>query len=87
MVTQLIQEAFENKGDLVVLWLDLTNAYGSIPQAGGGGSEPAPYPWQVQRPLVHTELLQRLQFEGLVWDYNISGSSLRRGSSLDVQFQ
>lgn len=31
MVTQLIREARENKGDLAVLWLDLTNAYGSIP--------------------------------------------------------
>lgn len=32
VVTQLIREARETKGDLVVLWLDLTNAYGSIPQ-------------------------------------------------------
>lgn len=31
VVTQLIQEAWENKGDLAVLWLDLANAYGSIP--------------------------------------------------------
>jgi len=31
MVTQLIREAWENKGDLVVLWMDLANAYGSIP--------------------------------------------------------
>lgn len=31
VVTQLIREARENKGDLVVLWLDLANAYGSIP--------------------------------------------------------
>jgi len=31
VVTQLIREAQENKGDLVVLWLDLANAYGSIP--------------------------------------------------------
>lgn len=30
-VTQLIREAREGKGDLVVLWLDLANAYGSIP--------------------------------------------------------
>ncbi|XP_023810165.1 uncharacterized protein LOC105353972 [Oryzias latipes] len=29
--TQLIREAHENKGDLGVLWLDLANAYGSIP--------------------------------------------------------
>lgn len=31
MVTQLIREAKEGRGDLVVLWLDLTNAYGYIP--------------------------------------------------------
>ncbi|XP_062272394.1 LOW QUALITY PROTEIN: uncharacterized protein LOC133978067 [Scomber scombrus] len=31
VVTQLIREAHENRGDLAVLWLDLANAYGSIP--------------------------------------------------------
>nr|XP_061785060.1 uncharacterized protein LOC133576095 [Nerophis lumbriciformis] len=31
VVTQLIREARENQGDLAVLWLDLANAYGSIP--------------------------------------------------------
>ncbi|XP_061747756.1 uncharacterized protein LOC133545995, partial [Nerophis ophidion] len=31
VVTQLIREARKNKGDLAVLWLDLENAYGSIP--------------------------------------------------------
>lgn len=31
VVTQLIREARESGGDLAVLWLDLTNAYGSIP--------------------------------------------------------
>lgn len=31
VVTQLIGEAQENKEDLVVLWLDHANAYGSIP--------------------------------------------------------
>ncbi|XP_041934289.1 LOW QUALITY PROTEIN: uncharacterized protein LOC121697073, partial [Alosa sapidissima] len=31
VVTQLIREAREGKGDLTVLWLDLANAYGSIP--------------------------------------------------------
>lgn len=31
VVTQLISEARESGGDLAVLWLDLTNAYGSIP--------------------------------------------------------
>ena len=31
VVTQLIREAREGKGELAVLWLDLANAYGSIP--------------------------------------------------------
>lgn len=31
VITQLLREARENKGDLVLLWLDLANAYGSIP--------------------------------------------------------
>ena len=31
VVTQLIREAREGKGDLAVLWLYLTDAYGSIP--------------------------------------------------------
>ena len=31
VLTQLIREAKEGKGDLSVVWLDLTNAYGSIP--------------------------------------------------------
>ncbi|XP_054628013.1 uncharacterized protein LOC129179159 [Dunckerocampus dactyliophorus] len=31
VVTQLIREAREGKGDLVVLWLDLASAFGSIP--------------------------------------------------------
>ncbi|XP_053176235.1 uncharacterized protein LOC128359949 [Scomber japonicus] len=31
VVTQLIREAREGKGNLSVLWLDLANAYGSIP--------------------------------------------------------
>ncbi|KAJ3585686.1 hypothetical protein NHX12_014405 [Muraenolepis orangiensis] len=31
LVTQLIREARENKGNLSVLWLDLENAFGSIP--------------------------------------------------------
>lgn len=30
-MTQLIREAREGRRDLVLLWLDLTNAYGSIP--------------------------------------------------------
>lgn len=32
VVIQLIREARENRGNLVVLWLDLTNAYRSILQ-------------------------------------------------------
>lgn len=31
VITQLIREAREGKEDLAVLWLDLTNAYSSIP--------------------------------------------------------
>ena len=31
IVTQLLKEAKESKGDLAVLWLDMANAYGSIP--------------------------------------------------------
>lgn len=31
VVTQLIREARENKGNLSVLWLDLANAFHSIP--------------------------------------------------------
>lgn len=31
ILSQLIQEAKRNKGDLTVVWLDLANAYGTIP--------------------------------------------------------
>ena len=31
VVTQILREAREGKGDLTVLWLDLANAYGFIP--------------------------------------------------------
>lgn len=31
VVTQLIREVREGRGDRAVLWLDLTNAYGSVP--------------------------------------------------------
>ena len=31
VLTQLIREAREDKGNLTVIWLDLSNAYGSIP--------------------------------------------------------
>jgi hypothetical protein len=31
VITQIIKEARENKGDLAVIWLDLANAYGSVP--------------------------------------------------------
>lgn len=31
VLSKIIQDARENKGDLTVLWLDLANAYGSIP--------------------------------------------------------
>ncbi|XP_078583820.1 uncharacterized protein LOC144866333 [Branchiostoma floridae x Branchiostoma japonicum] len=33
VLSQLIQEAKSSKGDLTVVWLDLANAYGSIPHA------------------------------------------------------
>jgi hypothetical protein len=31
MISEIIREAREKKGDLAVIWLDLANAYGSIP--------------------------------------------------------
>ncbi|KAL1261209.1 hypothetical protein QQF64_009036 [Cirrhinus molitorella] len=31
IVTKIIEDAKKNGGDLAVLWLDLTNAYGRIP--------------------------------------------------------
>ena len=31
VISQLITEAKENKGDLAVIWLDIANAYGSVP--------------------------------------------------------
>ena len=31
IITQLLREAKENKGNLAVLWLDIANTYGSIP--------------------------------------------------------
>ena len=31
ILSQLLREAKENKGDLTVLWLNLANAYGSMP--------------------------------------------------------
>jgi len=31
LFTQLIKEAKATKGDLTVLWLDLANAYGTVP--------------------------------------------------------
>ena len=31
VVSQLLREAEEHKGDIAVLWLDLANAYGSMP--------------------------------------------------------
>ena len=33
VITQLLKEAKTNKGDMAVLWLDLKNAYGSIPHS------------------------------------------------------
>jgi len=31
VITQITKEAQENNGDIVVIWLDLANAYGSVP--------------------------------------------------------
>ncbi len=31
VMTQLLREARKNKGNLVVLWLDLANAHGLVP--------------------------------------------------------
>merc|ERR1712213_49860 len=33
VISQLIREAKEGKGDLVVTWLDIANAYGSMPHS------------------------------------------------------
>ena len=33
IISQLLREAKEDKGDLAVVWLDLANAYGSVPHA------------------------------------------------------
>jgi hypothetical protein len=33
VLSQMIREAKDKKGDLTVVWLDLSNAYGSIPHA------------------------------------------------------
>lgn len=32
IITKIIKDVKKNRGDLAVLWLDLTNAYGTIPQ-------------------------------------------------------
>ena len=31
VITQIIRKATENKGELAVIWLDLANAYGTLP--------------------------------------------------------
>ena len=31
VLSQIIKEAIKNKGDLAVIWLDLANAYGTLP--------------------------------------------------------
>ena len=31
VITELIREAKEDKGNLAIVWLDLANAYGSVP--------------------------------------------------------
>ncbi|XP_015259791.1 PREDICTED: uncharacterized protein LOC107104322 [Cyprinodon variegatus] len=62
VITQLIREARENRGDLAVLWLDLANAYGSIPHK------------LVSKALTTYHVPEKIT--ELIWDY-YSGFSLR----------
>ncbi len=69
VVTQLIREAREGRGDLTVLWLDLTNAYGSIPHMLVEVSLEKHHVPQGERS--HPGLLQQVQLESLYWPANI----------------
>jgi len=62
VITQLIREVRENRGDLAVLWLDLANAYGSIPHK------------LVSKALTTYHVPEKIT--ELIWDY-YSGFSLR----------
>ncbi|XP_076860736.1 uncharacterized protein LOC143513938 [Brachyhypopomus gauderio] len=62
VVTQLILEARENRGDLAVIWLDLANTYGSIPHK------------LVSTALTAHHISEKIN--KLIWDY-YSSFSLR----------
>lgn len=64
VVTQLIREAREGRGDLVVLWLDLTNAYSSIPHNLVEVALKKHHVPEGGRP--HPGLLQQVHLESLV---------------------
>lgn len=65
MLSQLIREAKEDRGDLAVLWLDLTNAYSSIPHRMVEITleKTSHTPAGESRP--HPEFLQQVQLESL----------------------
>ena len=62
VVTQLIREARENRGDLAVIWLDFNKAYGSIPHK------------LVSTALTTNHVPEKIN--KLIWDY-YSSFSLR----------
>lgn len=57
VVTELLREAREGRGDLVVLWLDFAIAFGSIPHK--------------LDKIPHSGLLQQLQNDSHPWAGNI----------------
>lgn len=75
---QLIREAREGKGDLAVLWLDLANAYSSIPQK------------LEEAALVRHHVLSNIK--NLIMDYSdnfmchLTSTGLKKESSRDAQF-
>lgn len=69
VVTQLIQEAREGKGDLAVLWLDLANAYRSIPHKLGETSLDRHHvPGKIKDLILDYYMLH---FESYFWNSNI----------------
>lgn len=77
LITQLIRELREGKGDLVVVWLDLAHAYGSIPHKIGDCTGPTLCPQEDQGP--HPELLQELSAQCHFCECNIRLASARKG--------
>lgn len=65
--TQLLREARENPSNLAVLWLDLANAYGSIPHKVRLGLLFSTLDWKME-----VDLGKQLQFPG-----NITHTTLR----------